>query len=75
MLTNPPPHPTLPHPAAVENPNITFESPKIVLFPGILQGLVPGPLWVPKPTGVQVPYIKCMEQYMQSSFRIRGSQK
>lgn len=44
------------------------------MFPGILQGLVPGPLWVHKPTGVQVPNIKCVEQYMQSSFHIRGSQ-
>lgn len=61
MLTIPQSHPIPPTPAAVENPNITFESLKIVLFSGILQGLVPGPLWVPKPTGVQVPYIKCME--------------
>lgn len=60
--------------AVVKNLSITFESPKIVLFPGILQRLVPRTPLGTKPTGVEVPYIKCMEQYVQSSFRIHGSQ-
>lgn len=55
----------------VNNPHITFDSPKIQWSFSIDRGLVPGPPWIPKFTDVQILYISLnVLPFVLSSFWI-----